>query len=104
MNKSLWHSDIFRAACASVALHAGIAGVMVLSISMAAPHFFRFVESSKVLHVSWISAQMDLAEPEGIIKKVNRGHRYHPPSSLQPQPCHGKNRTSPQERRRRRDP
>jgi protein TonB len=70
MNKSLWHSDIFRAACASVALHAGIAGVMVLSISMAAPHFFRFVESPKVLHVSWISAQMDLAEPEGIIKKA----------------------------------
>ena len=53
------HRDALRATCASVALHAFLAGVLTLSISFAAPDVFRLGEAPRVLHVSWISTETE---------------------------------------------
>ena len=86
MNKSLWHSEIFWAACVSVALHACIAGVLVLSISIAAPHFFSFTESPKVLHVSWIFTEAADRNSKEWIQKAGAplSRTAAPPAPAQP--------------------
>jgi TonB family protein len=59
MKTSREHRDVFRAVFASAALHAVLAGALVLSVSFTAPNFLRRDEAPRVLHVSWVSAERE---------------------------------------------
>ena len=51
--------DALRASCASVGLHAALAGLLILSVAFAAPDIPRRREAPRVLHVSWIPAETE---------------------------------------------
>lgn len=69
------HRDAFRSACASVALHAVLAGLLIFSISFAKPDHRRRDEEPRVLQVAWVSTKAQ-SPPEpavaGIRKNVGR--------------------------------
>lgn len=63
--------EAFRAACASVVLHAVLAGLLILSISFAEPDLRRRGEAPRVLHVSWVSTETETS-PEPASAGIRR--------------------------------
>ena len=63
--------DALRAACASVGVHAALAGLLILSVAFAAPDIPGRREAPRVLHVSWIPLETE-ASPAPVVPEIRR--------------------------------